>query len=281
MAIGPDVASIDGNGNPDWVKAQFNGHTQFVGLRASYGTAPDSKYAPYAKTLASMKIPYFGYLFLRFGDNVGTPEAQAETAMQVIGMPNRRMFPPVVDLEFGGKRPAGWTIEQTLEWFLRAWRRMSQIIGAAPGVYTSEVVWVDPDQMGNPVCTEIKDAWSWSKYWPYATRTQAVYDPSIINALPAPKIAPPFAGNWQVQQYQGDALGYPGFISTVDLNRVHVVKRGDSNGTVAWIQRKLKITSDGDFGPATENAVKSFQIANGLSADGVVGLQTQPLLAWA
>jgi GH25 family lysozyme M1 (1,4-beta-N-acetylmuramidase) len=281
MTIGPDVASIDGNGNPDWIKAQHDGHTQFVGLRASYGTAADSKYAPYAKQLAALKIPCFGYLFLRFGSNVGTPEAQAETAMQVIGSPNRRMFPPVVDLEFGGKRPQGWTADQALEWFLRAWRRMRQIIGAEPGIYTSEVVWVDPDQMDNPSCPEIANAWSWTKYWPYQTRSPAVYDPAIIGSLGKPKIAPPFAGNWQMQQYQGDALDYPGFISTVDLNRINTAKKGDTSGTVAWIQRKLKIMSDGVFGQQTENAVKSFQIASGLSADGVVGLDTYQLLAWA
>lgn len=281
MAIGPDVASIDQNGNPDWMKAQLQGHTQFVGLRASYGTAPDSKYGPYAKQLAALKIPYFGYLFLRFGDNVGTPEAQAETAMQVTGAPNRQMFPPVVDLEFGGARPAGWTADQCLEWFLRAWRRMRQIIGALPGIYTSEVVMVDPAQMNNPSCPEIADAWSWMKYYPYPTRSSANYDPAMINSLPAPKVAPQFAGNWQMQQYQGDALGYPGFISTVDLNRINVLKKGDTGGTVAWAQRKLKITSDGSFGPATENAVRSFQTANGLSADGIVGLDTHMRLAWA
>jgi len=282
MSIGPDVASADGLGlNPDWQKCQRDGHAEFVGLRASYGSAPDSKYAAYATQLGKLGIPYFGYLFLRFGDNVGTPEAQADTALGMIGTPNQNYFVPVVDLEFGGKRPTGWSVQQTLDWFLRAWRRMKSALGADPGIYTSEVVWVDPDQMGNPTCPEIMNAWSWTKYWPFPTRSPAVYDPATVNALHEPKVAPPFDGAWPVQQYQGDALHYTGLIGTCDLNRVNVVKKGDKNGTVRYIQRKLKVTPiDGDFGVQTELAVKAFQAVNGLVADGVVGLKTHMRLSW-
>lgn len=253
---------------------------RFVGLRASYGTAPDSKYGPYAMQLQKLGIPFFGYLFLRFGDNVGTPQAQAHTALSVIGKPNVRSFTPVVDLEFGGKRPTGWSAQQTLDWFMDAWRTMKSELGADPGVYTSEVVWIDPDQMNNPNCPEIANAWSWTKYWPYAVRTPAHYDPTETNALPTPKVAPPFKGNWNMQQYQGDALHYPGFINTVDLNRQNLLQLGSKGGTVAWLQRKLKITADGNFGPMTESAVKTFQFANGLYVDGIAGYDTQAVASW-
>jgi peptidoglycan hydrolase-like protein with peptidoglycan-binding domain len=40
------------------------------------------------------------------------------------------------------------------------------------------------------------------------------------------------------------------------------------------MQRKLGIAADGDFGPGTELAVKKWQEANGLTADGIVGPKT-------
>lgn len=53
-----------------------------------------------------------------------------------------------------------------------------------------------------------------------------------------------------------------------------LLKIGSNGEEVKKMQTKLGITSDGNFGPGTEAAVKKWQAANGLSADGVVGLVT-------
>lgn len=58
-----------------------------------------------------------------------------------------------------------------------------------------------------------------------------------------------------------------------------ILKRGDNNSNVKVWQVFLntldyKLTADGDFGPATERATRSFQTANALKADGVVGDDT-------
>ena len=58
------------------------------------------------------------------------------------------------------------------------------------------------------------------------------------------------------------------------------IKKGASGAAVRQIQQRLKAlgyysgTVDGDFGAGTESAVKAFQRANGLTADGKVGEQT-------
>lgn len=63
-----------------------------------------------------------------------------------------------------------------------------------------------------------------------------------------------------------------------------VLKRGHKGDAVRALQNLLRgsvdnaLVVDGDFGPSTENVVKSVQTANKLSADGVVGKQTMQVL---
>lgn len=53
-----------------------------------------------------------------------------------------------------------------------------------------------------------------------------------------------------------------------------MIKLGSSGDNVKVLQTKLGLTPDGDFGPATEKAVKAWQEKNGLTADGIVGNTT-------
>jgi putative chitinase len=48
------------------------------------------------------------------------------------------------------------------------------------------------------------------------------------------------------------------------------LKNGSNGEDVKKIQSKLGLTPDGGFGPKTEAAVKAWQTANGLTADGIV-----------
>ena len=60
-------------------------------------------------------------------------------------------------------------------------------------------------------------------------------------------------------------------------------RMGDQGSDVAEIQGQLAslgydVAADGDFGPATAEAVKAFQISRGLDADGLVGPSTYSAL---
>jgi peptidoglycan hydrolase-like protein with peptidoglycan-binding domain len=54
----------------------------------------------------------------------------------------------------------------------------------------------------------------------------------------------------------------------------HTQRRGNRGVDVRAIQLLLNITADGSFGPITDNAVRRFQAARGLTVDGIVGPQT-------
>lgn len=53
-----------------------------------------------------------------------------------------------------------------------------------------------------------------------------------------------------------------------------ILKRGLQGAPVKRLQAKLGVMADGDFGPGTEKALREWQSANGLAADGVAGPDT-------
>jgi hypothetical protein len=71
---------------------------------------------------------------------------------------------------------------------------------------------------------------------------------------------------------------------TITVSPKVTLRAGDTGAAVRTLQRALRrlgfdtVTADGDFGPATQAAVTSFQRAHGLTADGVVGAKTAQAL---
>lgn len=63
-------------------------------------------------------------------------------------------------------------------------------------------------------------------------------------------------------------------ISTSVTASFPVVKEGQRNSNVKYVQARTKAEIDGVFGPRTKAAVKSFQSSAGLTTDGVVGPKT-------
>jgi murein DD-endopeptidase MepM/ murein hydrolase activator NlpD len=52
------------------------------------------------------------------------------------------------------------------------------------------------------------------------------------------------------------------------------IKRGSKGADVVYLQGKLGLKADGDFGPLTQTGVVNFQKSKGLTADGIVGPKT-------
>jgi len=77
----------------------------------------------------------------------------------------------------------------------------------------------------------------------------------------------------------------PSTTASAALTSSSTLRRGASGTAVKELQQALARAGfnpgsvDGEFGPATERAVKAFQSANGLTADGVVGPKTRAALS--
>jgi hypothetical protein len=81
---------------------------------------------------------------------------------------------------------------------------------------------------------------------------------------------------------QGNKLREDGWIGPKTLSALAksaaLVKRGDRNKLVGWIQEQLKITVDNSYGRApyheTYDAICAFQRARGLVVEGKIGIKT-------
>lgn len=63
--------------------------------------------------------------------------------------------------------------------------------------------------------------------------------------------------------------------------RMPTIRFGATGAAVRVLQTRLRLTADGAFGPRTEYAVRTFQGANGLRVDGVVGAKTWKALGFS
>ncbi len=89
---------------------------------------------------------------------------------------------------------------------------------------------------------------------------------------------------WDWQQasntgWKGISIGAGNLTGVTATTSTPILKRGSVGDLVVWAQEHLAsagdtIPIDGDYGPNTQTAVESFQTAEGLTADGIVGPAT-------
>lgn len=286
MILGIDCAAVDGNLKPAWAVAKASGPIRFAFLRGAYGDAPDAAFPREWPALGAAGVTRGAYLFLRF-PRVGhpapaRPRAQVDAFVDTVGVLTHRDFPPTLDLEFEhGRRATGLTVGESLAWVLEAWEQLKAAYGAPPLVYTSARVW--REELDDVAAPRLAESPLWvAKPWPWAVRTPAHRDAAAFTGGAfEPEVPSPWGSQWFIHQYQGDALGFPGFSSTVDVNRFRAIPPGATGDHVAWLQRRLRIPTSGVFDVATRSAVIAHQIAQGLVPDGIVGPRTFASLCWS
>jgi len=285
MILGIDCAAVDKNTSA-WGEARANGPIRFAILRATYGDAPDQVFHREWPAVAAAGVTRGAYLFLRFPRTgrpaPSSPRAQAQAFVDTVGELTPHDLPPALDIEFeSGRLATGLTAAQALDWVLEAWSHLSSEYGVPPLVYTSARIWSEElDDIAAPALAE-SPLWV-AKPWPWPVRSAARRDGSAFaGGAFAPRVPSPWGSQWFIHQYQGDALGFPGFTSTVDVNRFRDIPLGATGDHVAWVQRRLRIPPSGVFDAATRAAVVAHQTANALVPDGVVGPKTFVSLCWS
>jgi len=296
--LGIDFASVDGNHEPDFGTAYADG-LRVVGIRRSYAWFDNHKqawqlsldpcyerYAAHARTAGITVIPYY---FPSFATNAPSAAEQV-AAFTVAGgeIIPRVDLPPCLDVEWGsgGFAALGQSRADVLALILEHVACMKQEWGAS-SIYTSYNQWYD---LGSPSVPELAGSMLWLKT-AYRLRakqpvdTEPPRDPHVGDAASDPKgfyaVPEPWAKTgWRIQQYQGDALGFPGFDETIDMNRFRLSSLGDVGPHVTDLQRRLAVPTTGVFDHDTDVAVRALQADRELAVDGIVGPTTFAAVAW-
>lgn len=283
--VGVDFASVDGNVAVDLGRAKAAG-ARFVIPRGVYGRpvtksskAPfrDPVWLEYSQAILDHGLRRSAYLFICYakaGIFTPTPEQQADAFCDYVKLEPFKDMAPFIDVEEATPTLAPAEI---YEWTLRVAKRLRAHYGAWPGIYTSSRVWAE--QLNHHSPGELLACPLWlAKPWPWPIKSMPHTDGAPAYS---PLTIPEFGNSWCLYQYQGDAVGWPGFSSTVDASRARVYGIGSKGQQVVWTQERLGIAADGVFGPKTEAAVKALQKQHGLVEDGIVGLDTMTMLMWS
>lgn len=288
--LGIDYASVDGNKPPDLAKAKKTGMAYAI-VRATYGLTRDGAFQRDWVPLRKAGIVRGAYMFPVMHKS-RAPEPQVAAFVASItaagGILPGVDLPPVLDVEFPkGIQATGMTRLQCLDWVHRAASLLEDTFECLPILYTSARVWdgqdedsLDADRIPVP---DLVDCPLWLARYPYKLRIASHHRPEERDGLKIPPVPVQLGDARDVwfHQYQGDAKGFPGFSSTVDLNRFFPLSRSATpNERARWVQRKLGLKVDGIWGPRTEAAVRKFQTAALLADDGVIDPKTFAALAW-
>lgn len=293
-ALGVDYASVDKSKPPDFARMKRVG-VEFAIVRGTYGISKDSTLLRDWKRLGDAGIVRGAYLFpVMQKKKTREPEPQIAAFVQALsavgGLQKGVDLPPTLDVEFPkGIAATGMTRLECLDWVHRALTGLEDAFGCLPMIYTSARVWDGQDEdsldASRVPVAGISDCPLWLARYPFKSKIPAHCTQDERDGLvcpPAPRQLGDTTDVW-IHQYQGDAVGLPGFSSTIDLNRFFHIQRETAkiSDRVKWVQRKLKVKADGDWGDITDSALREFQSLRKLPGNGIVDIKTFCALSWA
>ena len=314
---GIDAAGQDGNTGTDW-HAAHEGGAEFAYLRIAYWSVVDQFYVAEIDRARAAGITAGGYYAPQWGPKASPAKTQIAACKRATGtgglLPGKDL-PLMIDVEGGARGFSSWGMSKSelVEFLRQLVFEVEDQLGHTPGIYTSYFQWED---LGMPAAPWAAKTPCWIKtayHLPARRPLDLVTPPEPHVGLDLKNDEHNYyripdtwthAGHF-AQQYQGDALGFPGFNRTVDVNRFNTLALGSKGPFVEWLQGKLSValrsvtqnaapdtsgvhcedlalplTVDGDFGPKTEAAVRAFQKAKSLDCDGIVSPATFAALAW-
>ena len=260
--IGIDYADLDGNHIA--APAAVAGGARFVGMRGAYGYGTTAQVDPTpardATSWRSAGAQVFAYLCINY---TCLPEIQAD-ALAASYTRQGSDLPVALDLEVNAKQP-GITPATRVAWAERAVARLQQHYGAAGvWIYTSLEQWLD--NFGDLDSTMLGALPLWLKTpYPWNPRNiPHVADTGPLGELPRPWRRAGSPGAW-AQQFQGDAIGFPGMSSTVDISRFLPAQAATNDPRWLWVTSRFFSTAPN---------LQTWQSLRGLTPDGVVGPAT-------
>ncbi len=282
-----DCAAVDRNVAPDFVAARA---ADAVGiyLRKCEHTMADAFYAAQAQRARDAGLVVGAYVLPWFSLRAQRPREQIAAARRAPGdvIPKRDLAVALdVECPGGGFRTLGRPLRDVVEDIRQCVFEVEEQFGCTPVIYTSYNQWYD---LGLPAAPWAARCPLWIKT-AYRLRARQPVDavqppePHLGHEAKGDprgyyRIPDPWAQTgWWLQQYQGDAIGFPG-LNQVDISRFRAAREGDTGPHVSWLARKL--VHPPSFGPDLTAAISSLQREHGLAVTGAVDLDTFAVVSW-
>lgn len=281
---GVDLADVDCD-TVNWTVAKAAG-LKFAYLKKAQHVYPDKDYAAFSENARVAGVRVGAYFFPGWSPNAASVQAQVAALKNAPGdIVAHHDLPVAIDVEPGANtwQSTGSTAAGILKILDGVVKCVQDTFACAPVIYISYNQWYG---LGCPSLKFLDGCSGWIKTaYPVPARqllyTGTVSEPHYGETEGDPQSYYQVPGSlpWFIQQWQGDVLGVPGFRATVDVDYFNGFGLGARGPHVAWLQGRLGITVDSDFGPKTDAALRDFQAREGLEP-GSLNVGTFASISW-